>query len=412
MYNFTLAEFAKNSENKEEASFTPEVQEDGIKQGTLIVSRLYNTMLGAITKTLKSWDAEITNVLDEAGIAPSGLSNEQLLAAIIKLIDRASGHLIGEYVQSMVPLNYSGAHLLDGSVINGEGVYKNFVEYMATLYSEQPSLFITESAYQQSINLYGVCGKFVYNTTANTIRLPKLSSPYRYLIDSYINEHAWYRVYSDGWCEQGNINRINSEGQTVNLLIPFVDTNYTVVSGGHSPNQPTARLGNTSANVYTTSSFSGWTSDDESFNAGELCWTATGYVDISGYKVSPLYTYIILTSAAKTDIEVDIDNIMTDLNGKVDKSDMSEVQCVVESYSNGTEWYRIWSDGWCEQGGRANSGTISVTFIKEFADTNYTITVTPYSTTASDDNCMVTGLTTSGFTALVEASIGTFWKTE
>ncbi len=48
---------------------------------------------------------------------------------------------------------------------------------------------------------------------------------------------------------------------------------------------------------------------------------------------------------------------------------------VVESYRNGTEWYRVWSDGWVEQGGHVLAGTsssvITVNFLKPFADTDY-----------------------------------------
>ena len=49
---------------------------------------------------------------------------------------------------------------------------------------------------------------------------------------------------------------------------------------------------------------------------------------------------------------------------------------VVETYNNGTNWYRKWSDGWLEQGGRAFniSGGKMFTFIKPFVDVNYTIT--------------------------------------
>ena len=90
MENFTLAEFAKDSENKEDSSFTPQVQEAGIEQGSLIVSRLYNTMLGEITRTLISWNEELTKVLTEAGITPSSLSNEQLYTAINTLIQNAN----------------------------------------------------------------------------------------------------------------------------------------------------------------------------------------------------------------------------------------------------------------------------------------------------------------------------------
>lgn len=46
---------------------------------------------------------------------------------------------------------------------------------------------------------------------------------------------------------------------------------------------------------------------------------------------------------------------------------------IVETYSNGTDWYRVYSDKWLEQGGTTSRGTI--TFKKPFKDTNYSITV-------------------------------------
>ena len=54
---------------------------------------------------------------------------------------------------------------------------------------------------------------------------------------------------------------------------------------------------------------------------------------------------------------------------------------IVETWNEGTEWYRVWSDGWIEQGGTTglitsgdsyNSKTI--TFKKSFTNTNYTFT--------------------------------------
>lgn len=58
---------------------------------------------------------------------------------------------------------------------------------------------------------------------------------------------------------------------------------------------------------------------------------------------------------------------------------------VVESYRNDTEWYRVWSDGWIEQGGiissmptgnRNNTTNYStITLPKAFADTKYIVSV-------------------------------------
>ncbi len=54
---------------------------------------------------------------------------------------------------------------------------------------------------------------------------------------------------------------------------------------------------------------------------------------------------------------------------------------VVESYRNGTEWYRVWSDGWVEQGGSATyeglSGT-TITFFHPFSDTNFYMSMSDY----------------------------------
>ncbi len=53
-----------------------------------------------------------------------------------------------------------------------------------------------------------------------------------------------------------------------------------------------------------------------------------------------------------------------------------------EVYVNGTSWYRIWSNGWKEQGGRTYVGasSVPVTFIKSFSDANYTVLVAPNTT--------------------------------
>ena len=74
-------------------------------------------------------------------------------------------------------------------------------------------------------------------------------------------------------------------------------------------------------------------------------------------------------------IPFDIDNIATDLNGKADR-DLTNCTrpYVVESYRNGTSWYRVWSDGWCEQGNDytyvpANGGA-TVTLLKPYSMNN------------------------------------------
>lgn len=59
----------------------------------------------------------------------------------------------------------------------------------------------------------------------------------------------------------------------------------------------------------------------------------------------------------------------------VDYNEMEEVHCVIETYQNGTSWYRIWSDGWCEQGGSGTSTSteMQVNLLLPYKDTNYSV---------------------------------------
>ena len=53
---------------------------------------------------------------------------------------------------------------------------------------------------------------------------------------------------------------------------------------------------------------------------------------------------------------------------------------VVDSYHNGTEWYRIYSDGWIEQGGAVTASytgqTITLNMLKSFSNKSWTIVTT------------------------------------
>lgn len=58
---------------------------------------------------------------------------------------------------------------------------------------------------------------------------------------------------------------------------------------------------------------------------------------------------------------------------------------IIETWHSGTEWYRVWSDGWCEQGGHMDkestishgaSWEVTVNLHKTFDDTNYSAFLT------------------------------------
>ena len=72
---------------------------------------------------------------------------------------------------------------------------------------------------------------------------------------------------------------------------------------------------------------------------------------------------------------------------------------IKEKYANGTSWYRIWSDGWIEQGGYSSGSTgRTVSFLKVFSNTNFSIHGAINGNSATGDNSIVFGsITTSNF---------------
>ena len=94
------------------------------------------------------------------------------------------------------------------------------------------------------------------------------------------------------------------------------------------------------------------------------------------------------------------------------KLDASKVKAyIVETYQKGTSWYRIWSDGWCEQGGQtaakgAASTVTTVNFLKPFANANYCALATDYATTTSVVYFGCTSFTTSSMAIITNAGAG------
>lgn len=97
---------------------------------------------------------------------------------------------------------------------------------------------------------------------------------------------------------------------------------------------------------------------------------------------------------------------------------------VIEEWNEGTEWYRVWSSGLIEQGGKIvqtvrGGAKVAVTLHKTYSNTNYSIFVTGQ--TAGDvwgySSVSHIDYTTSSFTymsagnASSDGTKGTFWHT-
>ena len=320
---------------------------------------------------------------------------------------------IGQIIQSTMPLSDAGLHLLDGSLLTS-GSYSAFITYMASMYVSNPELFTTEADWQASVSAYGICGKFVYDSVNSTIRLPKKASSERHLIRSSVSGTSWYDIYSDGLCEQGGVRAAISgdSSGTVNLLVEYANTDYEVHDMAIATNKTGNARSGCMLGAKSTDSFVLWqdTYTDEGGN-----WRARGYVDVSDYGAETVYQYIVIANSTKTEIEVDIDEVATDLNGKADVdltnvSGTSGFRKLIEVYNNGTDGYKVFeeydpSNGnyigkWCEQWGCytfTSNAVYQVTLLKEFIDTNYNIQHSLFYNTYDNkyvDNCTAYSTTT------------------
>ena len=318
----------------------------------------------------------------------------------------ANVRCIGELVPSTLPLTSAGLHLLDGSVLQGSGSYANFVTYIKRLYTENPTAnyFTTEENWQSSYSTYGSCGKFVYDSANNTVRLPKISDIIQGTTD------------------------VGALGNLVEAGLPNITGTATIGGTGSWP----IYIQQISGALYTTQSTNYMTRGENTgpgptglgFNASRSNPTYGKSNTVQPQTIKVLY-YIVVSNVAKTEIQVDIDNVMTDVNNKVDKSDLQEVKAVVEAYHNGTSWYRLYNDGWIEQGGMVTIashqyGYTDVTLLRTMGEINYNITIGGVNSTENGNYVFTVGninnITTSSFRIWDERSTGSnhenrcYWK--
>lgn len=221
---------------------------------------------------------------------------------------------VGQIITSTIPLTDAGLHLLDGSLIQGGGIYDDFVQYMINLVNIYPQCFTDETTWQNTVSSKGVCGKFVYDSTNNTIRLPKITGFVEGTVDS------------------------NALGNLVEAGLPNVSTNDFGVYGYGSVNAGTVNgigTGGVNNNCGTNDG-----------SGGHFC---VHWIDLSSANsiygnsttVQPqsikVFYYIVIATNTKTDIEVDIDEIVTDLNNKANDADV--VHKINNETINGTKTF-------------------------------------------------------------------------
>lgn len=152
--------------------------------------------------------------------------------------------------------------------------------------------------------------------------------------------------------------------------------------------------------------------DNFEYLDGKITDTASTIQGIDGRLTSQIQTVsnnkANLTLSNVTSLSNTVKSLITNDYAKKDLSNSTSpvvtAPYVKTTYTSGTSGYRIWSDGFCVQWGRTEdrSNKPTVTFIKTFANTNYSLTIADVSqdgtdTSGVDLGPMVQQCTVSGF---------------
>lgn len=199
---------------------------------------------------------------------------------------------VGEVFSSLVPINDNGVKLLDGSVLEVGGIYDEFINHIVGFKEGYPNLFCTEEEWNTSISTYGVCGKFVY-TEGVSLRIPKITGFVEGTLDA---------------TELGNL----IEAGLPNLVgysdtVGFSDTRFEPTGCFYPAEEWNAgtfniveKTGTAGANVVR-------------FDAshGNPTYGKSDTVQPQSIRV---YYYIVVANGIKQDVEIDLDNVLTEVN--------------------------------------------------------------------------------------------------
>ena len=280
---------------------------------------------------------------------------------------------IGEvyFSQSALATDNSGAlPLFTGETITSANtIYPEFYNWVLA----HTELQCTSSEYESSLTTYGECAKYVVGS--GSLRLP--------LIKNYIKAAN----PSDG------IKNIEAGLPNITGYLASIDT------GGRW-----GLIANASANDYnkysgafvaqSNGAYAQSVSTGKGVASGDLYFDASRSSAVYGKSstVTPasttLYPWVVAYTAAIPASTAQAAEFTGALSGKADTNlgnIPSNYDYVVESYNEGTNWYRKYKSGWLEQGGLVTvSGTVgaTVTLLKPFANTAYNIQLTLQTTNA------------------------------
>lgn len=300
-----------------------------------------------------------------------------------------------EYPYDLIYLD--GSYLkVDGNIVwHGINTWKSF----QALDGHEIVFPGNEEQAQKEYSKNGSAWYYILDTAKKRFKLPRGRNTR--IVKSYKDDSRWYRLYADGWVEQGGLfdtpNNTAGVEKNVVLPLPMANDKYTATIGIHNTTNDTGVYLFVASKTTTAITFK---SNISSASLADQNWRVSGYADVDSTQAGDKYLYFYVGLFSKTAIEQTAGITSEQLNNKVDIGHQV-IAFQAPTAENNYTWCRKYADGWVEQGGvEVLTGVKEkqITFPVVMRDNNYTPSVTAaWSSSASGqlegcDNLQTTGM--------------------
>ena len=240
--------------------------------------------------------------------------------------------------------------------------------------------------YESELATYGQCGKFGIDTANNKFKVP-------FIKDGSVIQQAL----------------TNEEvGKSYSAGLPDITASWAAGSGSTATGAAYI-----SGTISGESGGSGGTDNACYFNASRSSEIYGNSETVQMNAIAAKY-FVVVANGQLNQSQMDWSAWASSLQSKMNTDHSNDSKPYIVEVSDKSlmpSWYRVWSDGWCEQGGEfVNASTI--TFLKPFIDTNYSISINYLDSTAATTisiSYLAPRRTVNDFT-LSSSSIKRCWK--
>jgi hypothetical protein len=320
---------------------------------------------------IKSNIVNTYNTLSDVGLISEGDTNSDNLSNTVKNLSWGGGELCDIGLALFIDESAGMRRLLNGQILNIEPKYKPFLNKLQLIATAYPNILCTEAEWQaiKDSSPFGQVGKFVLNydetgENITSVRLPAVVNlqglqDLQYLGDTLeeaLPDHTHYASAS-----KHDVDSTNSQGY------PLGDKH---MSHRTSDRTPIVRetLNTTNASYYSS------------------IYKNNAHVQQEAIQ----YPYYIQVNLTEYNHMIDVGQIQ-EINNKVCTTetfveeinnrvcttetfieDINDRVYITETFVKNTEWYRLWSDGYIEQGGQFTGSTTidanntKINFLKPF----------------------------------------------